>query len=502
MKRNAIKGLLFALLLLCSTPLWAYDFSAENDDKVTIYYTITSAEDLTVEVAQQGTSYSGYSGDIVIPSTVEYDGNTYSVTGIGNSAFYSCAGITSIEIPSSVKSIGTNAFGSCISLTSVTFEDGSQLTKIGDSAFATCRSLTQITLPAESIGTSCFAQCTALTSVTLGKNMKTINENVFAYCSSLKEVISLNPEPPACANTYVASFYKDDLSGVWLVVPEGYASAYAESEDEWKGFGYLREITVSFNILTGEGYATHYSDYSYTLEDGLEAAIITGASGGNLTMDWRYGSTHDEKAVPEKTAVLIRKTATDSEVTELDSETSEYQYVNWTIAPETQTDTSSNMLYGSETAVTTYVPDEDPNNYLFYKLAYFYPEIVDEETGEGTGEYETTGTLGFYWGDTEGDSPTNCGGPFTNGAKLAWLAIPKETTDSSGDAKISFYPLEDDSDIEPDNNATDNETTGISAANTDLQVATKTIFNLQGVRVNDMSQKGIYIVDGRKVVKQ
>ncbi len=186
-----------------------------------------------------------------------------------------------------------------------------------------------------------------------------------------------------------------------------------------------------------------------------------------------------------------------------DGETSGYQYVNWTIAPESDiADTSSNMLYGSETAVTTSVNGET-DGYLFYKLAYFYPEIIDEETGEGTGEYETTGTLGFYWGDTE-DGGANCGGPFTNGAKLAWLAIPKETTDSSGDAKISFYPFENgESNIEPDDSsATDSETTGISAANADLQIATKIIFTLQGVRVNDMSQKGIYIVDGRKVVKQ
>ncbi|MCD8305894.1 MAG: hypothetical protein LUC49_04450 [Prevotella sp.] len=225
-------------------------------------------------------------------------------------------------------------------------------------------------------------------------------------------------------------------------------------------------------------------------------------------MDWRYGSTHDEKAVPEKTAVLIRKTSADSEVTETadeatGSKTSGYQYVNWTIAPESDIEsTSSNMLYGSQTEVTTSV-NGVTDGYLFYKLAYFYPEIIDEETGEGTGEYDyDNGTLGFYWGDTEGDNATNCGGPFTNGAKLAWLAIPKETTDSSGDAKISFYPLEGENDIEPDNNATDNETTGISAASADVQVATKTIYNLQGVRVGDMSKKGIYIVDGRKVVKQ
>ncbi len=41
------------------------------------------------------------------------------VTSIGNSAFYYCTGLTSIEIPSSVTSIGNYAFGGCTSLASV-----------------------------------------------------------------------------------------------------------------------------------------------------------------------------------------------------------------------------------------------------------------------------------------------------------------------------------------------------------------------------------------------
>ena len=53
-----------------------------------------------------------YSGDIVIPETVEYNGANYSVTSIkGGSyyydgAFYYCRGLTSVTIPNSVTSIG------------------------------------------------------------------------------------------------------------------------------------------------------------------------------------------------------------------------------------------------------------------------------------------------------------------------------------------------------------------------------------------------------------
>ncbi|MCD8305824.1 MAG: hypothetical protein LUC49_04085 [Prevotella sp.] len=315
--------------------------------------------------------------------------------------------------------------------------------------------------------------------------------------STVSKLYSFSSEPPILESGAFAGSI-----GV-AFVPEDAGATYA-STAVWSDLSNIIEMTVTIPMTTDEGYVTRYSPYSYVLEKGLKGGVITDADAeGALTIDWLYDGDSDDATkytVPADLAILIKgpENAT--------SESAEnHSFVNWTINTDNDTypKPDKNMLYGSQTAVTTYVPDENSDDYRFYKLAYFYPEIIDEETGEGTGEYDyDNGTLGFYWGDTEGDNATNCGGPFTNGAKLAWLAIPKETTDSSGDAKISFYPLEGENDIEPDNNATDNETTGISAASADVQVATKTIYNLQGVRVGDMSKKGIYIVDGRKVVKQ
>ena len=59
------------------------------------------------------------SGNLIIPSTISYNGTTYSVTSIGEWAFENCNGLTSVTIPNSVTSIGEGAFLSCIGLTSI-----------------------------------------------------------------------------------------------------------------------------------------------------------------------------------------------------------------------------------------------------------------------------------------------------------------------------------------------------------------------------------------------
>ena len=66
-------------------------------------------------------SVSGiYKGSVDIPSSVEYSGNTYSVTAISEWCFEDCKSLTNIKIPNSVTSLGEHCFHSCTSLTSIT----------------------------------------------------------------------------------------------------------------------------------------------------------------------------------------------------------------------------------------------------------------------------------------------------------------------------------------------------------------------------------------------
>ena len=146
----------------------------------------------TATVTHRGSSFSGYdneySGSVVIPSSVTYNGTTYSVTSIGDYAFYECSSLSSITIPNGVISIGSNAFCNCSSLTSITIPNS--VTSIGVAAFFYCSGLTSITIPnsVTTIGKFAFYYCSSLTSITIPNSVTSIEKNAFYYCSSLTSV--------------------------------------------------------------------------------------------------------------------------------------------------------------------------------------------------------------------------------------------------------------------------------------------------------------------------
>ena len=174
------KILSFICLLLTTISLSA---SATTFNVGGINYDIISEVEQTVQVGDN----SGFSGEAVIPESVEYGGKQYAVTAIGSFAFNGCSSLTSVTIPNSVTSIGDGAFVYS-GLTSVTI--GNSVTSIGQSAFEGCSRLTSVTIPnsVTSIGSGAFCLCEALTSVTFGNSVTSIGRYVFDCCSSLTSV--------------------------------------------------------------------------------------------------------------------------------------------------------------------------------------------------------------------------------------------------------------------------------------------------------------------------
>ena len=161
-----------------------------------------------------------------------------AVTSIGSYAFYGCNGLTSIgpvgsgsdlEIPNNVTSIGSRAFYFCSGLTSVTIPDS--VTSIGDDyLFSDCISLTSVTIGngVTRIGYGDFSNCSGLTSITIGSGVTSIGSSVFYDCSSLTSIISNAKTAPTIKN----DTFKNIKTGGTLTVPNG-SSGY----DVWMGTG-------------------------------------------------------------------------------------------------------------------------------------------------------------------------------------------------------------------------------------------------------------------------
>lgn len=161
--------LLLWFVLLGLSKVQAYEF-----EKNGIYYDIVNGKAVVVS----GGSVM-YSGDVVIPETVEFGGQHYVVDSIGEWAFNACSGLMSVKLPEKLRVIGRLAFVDCYGLTSISFP--ASLKVIGDGAFQNCDGLTSLSFPEgmTQIGDGAFQRCGRLETLFFPSTMKSIDWGVF-----------------------------------------------------------------------------------------------------------------------------------------------------------------------------------------------------------------------------------------------------------------------------------------------------------------------------------
>ncbi len=264
-----MKKLLFTIfaVLCCTVMAFAKGINING-----IYYILDTANK-TAEVTYTGEEsyyFNDYAGSISIPSTVNFEGNNYTVTSIGESAFDGCCDLTSITIPSGVTSIGKSAFNGCYDLTSITIP--CSVTSIGEWAFPA--NLNSITVDSEnsvydsrnncnaiietatntlisgckntiipsdvtSIGNNAFKACTELTSVTIPSGVTYIGDCAFLNCWGLTEIYVLATTPPTLGGDAFSGVEKDIL----VLVPD---------VETYTGWGEFTNLIKNVDLATAK----------------------------------------------------------------------------------------------------------------------------------------------------------------------------------------------------------------------------------------------------------
>ena len=205
---------------------------AGGDDPVIIdgiSYTLIAQNKVAKVVANPEANYTGH---IIIPSIIKFEGSEYSVESICENAFSGMSGVISVKIPKSISSIDVSAFSGCSNLNSIEVDKGNRVYDSRDNCNAIiqksnnqliigCNS-TIIPNSVQAIGSNAFSG-SGIASIDIPLNVTLIYGGAFQGCKNLKTIDI--PE----SITYIESFLFRGSGLTSVTIPNSvtYIGSYA-----------------------------------------------------------------------------------------------------------------------------------------------------------------------------------------------------------------------------------------------------------------------------------
>lgn len=328
--------------------------------------------------------------------------------------------------------------------------------------------VSELVLPSTTLAEYCYSKmfygCDKITTAPVLPATVLVNkcyDQMFNGCSNLNYVEACFSEWPQKTGGYSPYAATEN----WL---NGIASTGTFKTHDWVRndyryysstypSGWEREDLSSMNItVSAVGYSTFYYNKPWVMPEGMEGYVAydkhNNETGGN---DFIFNKVFDAGEIVAWEQPLVLKANPGTYTINFTDE-----------QPTRYISEDENMEFGGSVLTKDLSSEYNSSNYYWYALSH-------DENGEN---------VGFYWMKEEGAA-------FTNAPFNAYLHIHKSHFQNVPVKKAFVF-----GDLE------NNVTTSINVVDTTQQTS-DVIYDLSGRRVNNTNAKGIYITNGKKVVK-
>ena len=208
---------------------------------------------------------------------------------------------------------------------------------------------------------------------------------------------------------------------------------------------FKKTLSGSFEISNKEMYDVYCVDYSFEVPEGVECGVVTAADSLSMDIDYRY---HAGDTLPAHTAVILKADARRT-----------YKYM--IVDSDAEAPADNLLTNTTDEDGFTYAGEGD---FIYYRFTYWHK-----------GQH-----YGFYVAPKEGK-------PYRLLDNKCYLALPREQANLNGYAFDGFETAIED----------------VQTASSDM-MEDAAVYTLTGVRLQTKFSelpKGIYIVNGKKVMK-